>query len=145
MNTEIEAFWDRFEKECGERVLRKTMAQRFLSPSDRGDWGLLVLTDHSLRFRKTPGENWFASLFKAATPPPPPENPDLDLVIHRSDLVSVQAPPRKILDFLFGSPFAGFIVTYKSEGGIEKNVRFALDQRDGFREDIAAIIASQAD
>lgn len=147
MEKEIEAFWEKFEKDCGEKVRLRAMAQMFSSASDRGDWGLLVLTDKSLRFRKTPGENWFASLFKG-TAPQAPENPAQDLVIPLQSIAAVRSPPRKALDFLFGSPFAGIVVEFSAVPGPEapglssrgptsqgqRSIRFAVDPREGFKE-----------
>jgi len=67
VQADIEAFWANFEKEIGEKILSKTMGQHFSSRNHRG-MGLLVLTPSAIRFRPTPGENWFQSLFRMVTP-----------------------------------------------------------------------------
>jgi hypothetical protein len=126
----VEQFWQDFEKQTGEKVVAKTMGQSFASPSDRGDWGLLVLSPTSLRFRKTPGENWFATLFKAAKPQVP-ENLEDDLVIPFSEITSIISPQKKFLDFLFGSPFFTFTVEY-TQVGVAKSIRFAVDTKNDF-------------
>jgi len=137
MDKSVEDFWEEFERLTGEKVLARTMGQSFSSPSDRGDWGLLVLSATCLRFRKTPGENWFATLFKAAKPKVPDEIED-DLVIPFSSITSIVSPERKFLDFLFGSPFFTFTVHYKAgvpgeagEGSVE-SIRFAVDPKNDF-------------
>ncbi len=130
MEQSVEAFWENFERETGEKVLAKTMSQRFASPKDRGDWGLLVLSATGLRFRKTPGENWFASLFRASSPSVP-ENNDGDLVIRFSSIVSISSPPKKFLDFLFGSPFRTLRIEF-TQGEAREVVRFALDPKNAF-------------
>ncbi len=130
MDKSVEEFWLDFEKQTGEQVLAKTMGQYFASPSDRGDWGLLVLSPTSLRFRKTPGENWLNTLFKA-TKPHVPESIENDLVIPFSEIVSIVSPQKKFLDFLFGSPFFTFTVEYRQTGAT-KSIRFAVDTKNDF-------------
>jgi len=130
MEQSVEAFWENFEQETGEKVLAKTMSQRFASPKDRGDWGLLVLSPSGLRFRKTPGENWFASLFRASSPSVPGKS-EQDLVIPFSSIVSISTPPKKFLDFLFGSPFQTFRVEFTKKDARE-DVRFAVDPKNSF-------------
>jgi hypothetical protein len=130
MEQSVEAFWENFEKETGEKVLMKTMSQRFASSKDRGDWGLLVLSPSVLRFRKTPGENWFSSLFRASSPSVPGKSEE-DLVIPFSSIASISTPPKKFLDFLFGSPFQNFKVEF-TKNEARENVRFAVDPKNNF-------------
>ena len=130
MEQSVEAFWENFERETGEKVLEKTMSQCFASPKDRGDWGLLVLSATSLRFRKTPGENWFASLFKASSPSVSGKNEE-DLVIPFSSIVSISSPPKKFLDSLFGSPFQTLRIEFTKRDAHD-NVRFAIDPKNAF-------------
>ncbi|MCE5256258.1 MAG: hypothetical protein LLF89_05345 [Spirochaetaceae bacterium] len=137
MDKSVEEFWEEFEKETGEKVLAKTMGQSFSSSNDRGDWGLLVVTPTCIRFRKTPGENWFATLFKTSRPKVPVKSEE-DLVIPFSSIVSLVPPPRKFLDFLFGSPFFTFTVHYKTGFSEElaetpvSKIRFAVDPKSDF-------------
>jgi hypothetical protein len=130
MEKSAEAFWAAFETETGEKVLSKTMGQIFDSPSDRGDWGLLVLSPSSFRFRKTPGQNWFASLFKASSPPPPQTAAD-DLVIPLTSIKNLKLPPKKLLDMLFGSPFVIFTLEHETFSGAVKT-RFGVDPKSEF-------------
>lgn len=127
MDESVEAFWAGFERETGEKVLCRTMGQYFPSPKDRSDWGLLVLSPSGLRFRKTPGENWFASMFKTSAPSVPVRSED-DLLIPFASILRVAVPPRKFLDFLFGTPFCAFTVYYHHEGE-DKEARFAADPK----------------
>ncbi len=130
MEESVEVFWANFEKETGEKVLDRTMAQRFSSPKDRGDWGLLVLSPTGLRFRPTPGQNWFSSLFKASSAPVP-ARADEDIFISYASMLSLRNPPRKFLDFLFGTPFLAFDIRFSSPQG-EEQLRFAVDPKSDF-------------
>ncbi len=137
MEESVEVFWANFEKETGEKVLARTMAQRFSSPKDRGDWGLLVLSPTGLRFRPTPGQNWFSSLFKASSAPVPSAANE-DVFITYSSMLSLQSPGRKFLDFLFGTPFLAFNIQYKNPAG-EGHVRFAVDPKSDFLDTLKAM------
>jgi hypothetical protein len=127
MEPSVEAFWNEFEREIGEKVLAKTMCQRFSSPGDRGDWGLLVLSPSSIRFRKTPGENWFSSIFKASSHEAP-RKLEMDLCIPLDSIHSLIKPEKKFLDFLFGSPFLSISIAY---GRMDEatTIRFAVDPK----------------
>ena len=127
MDLSVEEFWQNYEREIGEKVLSRTMAQRFASAKDRGDWGLLVLSTSALRFRKTPSDNWFSSLFRANSAKVP-ESQVEDSAIPFKSILEVADPPRKLLDTLFGSPFRQFFVRF-SVGDEETLVRFALDPK----------------
>ncbi len=141
MDESVEAFWAGFERETGEKVLCRTMGQYFPSPKDRSDWGLLVLSPTGLRFRKTPGENWFASMFKSSASAVPSRSED-DLVIPYSSISRISLPPRKFLDFLFGTPFSAFTLYYRHEGE-EKEARFAADPKSDFVARLRASIQAQ--
>lgn len=132
MDDTAEAFWAGFEKETGEPVLARTMGQYLASSKDRGDWGLFVLSPSGLRFRRTPGENWFASLFRTSSVSVPKEK-EADIVIPYAAITRIAFPPRKFLDALFGSPFLAFSVFYREAraegGGGEIEARFAIDPK----------------
>ncbi len=130
MEESVEVFWATFEKETGEKVLARTMAQRFSSPKDRGDWGLLVISPTGLRFRPTPGQNWFASLLKASSAPVPAQANE-DIFIPYTTIISLQNPGRRFFDFLFGTPFLAFDIRYNSPKG-EEQIRFAVDPKSDF-------------
>lgn len=127
MDLSVEEFWQNYEKEIGEKVLSRTMAQCYLSAKDRGDWGLLILSATALRFRKTPGENWFSSLFRAGSAKLD-ESKFEDSTIPFSSILEVSDPPKKLLDMLFGSPFRQFVVRFM-EGEKELLIRFAVDPK----------------
>ncbi|PKL07160.1 MAG: hypothetical protein CVV53_00800 [Spirochaetae bacterium HGW-Spirochaetae-9] len=141
MDASVEAFWAGFEKETGEKALCRTMGQYFPSPKDRSDWGLLVLSPSGLRFRKTPSENWFASIFKASSSAVPSRSED-DLVIPYSSINRISLPPKKFLDFLFGTPFCAFTVSYQHDGK-EKEARFAADPKSDILARLHASIQAQ--
>jgi hypothetical protein len=130
MDENVEAFWAKFEKETGEKVLARTMGQYFATPKDRGDWGLLVLSPTGIRFRKTPGENWFASLFKASSPSVTVGSEE-DIFIPYASIAKISNPPRKFLDFLFGTPFLAIIISF-AKNGEDQEARFAVDPKGDF-------------
>jgi hypothetical protein len=123
-----EDFWTTFEAETGEKVVAKTMGQCFTAPGDRGDWGLLVLTERSLRFRKVPSENWLLSLVKASSPPPSRGAAE-DIVIPLPAMRKVIRPKRSLMDRLFGTPFSTFTVEYLG-GDTSIQIRFSVDPKD---------------
>jgi len=91
VQADIEAFWADFEQEIGEKVLSKTMSQHFTSRKSQGEWGLLVLTPSAIRFRPTPGENWFQSLFRMASPKVPQEQA-ADIVLPLTYITAIELP-----------------------------------------------------
>jgi hypothetical protein len=127
MEPSVEAFWNEFERETGEKVLAKTMCQCFSSPKDRGDWGLLVLSPSSIRFRRTAGENWFSSIFKASSSEAPKKIEE-DLRISLDAIQEVSRPEKKVLDFLFGSPFLSISIRYGPSDN-PMHIRFAVDPK----------------
>ncbi|HWR12014.1 MAG TPA: hypothetical protein VN445_09335 [Rectinemataceae bacterium] len=138
MEDSVEAFWTDFEKETGEKVLAKTMGQLFSSPKDRGDWGLIVLSPRGIRFRRTPGENWFASMFRNSSPPVPAKSEE-DLVIPYDSISAIKNPPKKFLDFLFGSPFLLMVISYEKDGQ-GREARFAVDPRSDFQKQLKGFV-----
>lgn len=129
-DTSIEAFWADFERQTGEPVLCRTMGQMFSAPKDRGDWGLLVLSPTSFRFRKTPGENWFVSVFKASAPVVPRQQEE-DMIIPYTAMLDIKPAKKTIVDILFGSPFISFSLIY-TKGDETIQVHFAVDPKSDF-------------
>ncbi|HEY9054455.1 MAG TPA: hypothetical protein VIO60_06525 [Rectinemataceae bacterium] len=140
MEQSAEEFWKAYEAEIGEPVLARTMGQSFSSRDDRGEWGLIILTPSALRFRETPGENWFASLFKASSSLNR-EKAKPDLSIPLSDIVSLSAPPRKFLDFLFGSPFFSILIEYTALED-SRQIRFTIDPKSDLPSLLTARLAA---
>ena len=130
MEESVEAFWAKFEAETSEKVLSKTMAQYFPGPGDQGSWGLLVLSPGGLRFRPTPGQNWFTSLFGSSSARVS-EKVEEDLVIPFSSMTKVDFPRRRFLDSLLGSPFLAVSITYAGPLA-EREARFSVDPKGDF-------------
>jgi len=126
MNDDAEKFWSDFEAETGEKVEVKTIGTCFESPGDKqGVWGLLVLTDASFRFRHIPSENWLSSLFKPRRTTQAPARA-IDLVVPRSDIVSLDEPRRGFMAKFLGPAFPRFTLRWREEGR-EKAGDFAAD------------------
>ncbi len=127
MQSDVEAFWSDFEKEIGEKIRSKTMCQHFDSKKSQGEWGLLVLSESTLRFRATPGENWFQSLFKMAAPKVSQE-PREDVVLPLRDISGLELPKKHFFDFLFSPPFTVITLRYAA-GGEAREVLFGVDTK----------------
>ncbi|MCX8012787.1 MAG: hypothetical protein N3A02_00675 [Rectinema sp.] len=125
--SETEAFWAQFESEIGEKIVSRTMGQHFREKRDQGEWGLLVLTETTLRFRPTPGENWFDSLFRMATPKVPRKPLD-DTVIPLSAIRSLILPRKRFFDLLFSPPYLMFTLVYEA-GGMEHSILLGADAK----------------
>lgn len=127
MQSEVEAFWSDFEKEIGEKILSKTMCQHFSSQKSQGEWGLLVITESAVRFRPTPGENWFQSLFRMSSPKVPQE-PREDIVVPMEAISALELPKKHFFDFLFSPPFTVITLRY-SVGGEERKILLGIDTK----------------
>lgn len=131
-------YWKRFEKESGERVLARTMGQVFPHPGDRnarGDWGLAILTESRLFFRKMRSENWLVAMFRAPNASRAAETIE-DVIIPLARIASVVSPAPALLDRLFGSPQRTIIVTERPLDGSASGPawRMVVDARSGFFE-----------
>ncbi len=132
MDESAAAYWSEFERQTGEKPLSKTMCQRLGSGRDKNEWGLLILTDRSLRYRRIPGDSWLSSLIGRKDRSPDPGAAE-DVAIPRDSILGVERRKRKFLDFFFGSPFNGISVSYASPGGIE-SIDLAVDPKSDILE-----------
>jgi hypothetical protein len=55
----------------------------------------------------------------------------------------VWTPPKKLLDFLFGSPFRIILISCR-EGGGNKELRFAVDPKSDFPEKLTEKVAASS-
>ena len=121
-------FWANFEKETGEKVASRCLGEFFPEgDSTQGLWGLLVLTDVSLRFRVTPSDNMMFGLIRRPDSSKKAPAP-LDLAIPLTEIRSVYSPKRGFLMKLFGASTVGFSVT-RSERTV---YHFEADAGTGF-------------
>jgi hypothetical protein len=132
MDESAQAYWAEFERQTGEKPLSKTMCQRFGPSREKGEWGLLILTDTSLRYRKIPGDSWLSSLIGRKEKSPEP-GPGEDLIIRRDTVKGVTRRKKKFLDFFFGSPFAGISISYAIAGTLE-SLELAIDPKSDILE-----------
>lgn len=137
-------YWERFEREAGERVLARTMGQLFSRPGDKsekGDWGLAILTGTRFFFRKMRGENWLLAMFRAPSASRAAETIE-DVIIPLARIASVESPKPSLMDRIFGSPQRSVILTERPlDGSAEGPVRrFTIDARSGFYEALRGAI-----
>jgi hypothetical protein len=126
-HVDVEEFWANFEKEIGEKIISRTMGQHFSTRKSQGEWGLLVLSETALRFRPTPGENWFDSLFRMAAPKVPKE-PLADILVPLESISSIELPRKHFFDFLFSPPFTVFTLRYHI-GNTERDLLLGADSK----------------
>jgi hypothetical protein len=103
------------------------MGQHFSTRKSQGEWGLLVLSETALRFRPTPGENWFDSLFRMAAPRVPKE-PIADILVPLESIASIELPKKHFFDFLFSPPFTVFTLRYRI-GNTEHDLLLGADSK----------------
>lgn len=131
MTQEAEQFWRDFEKSTGERVEAKTMGQWLDSSSQKeGVWGLLILTDRSLRFMGRKTGSWFSNLFKSPTRS---EDKEVTLVVPRGGLLSLAEPKRGGMGRFWGPAFPRVRVSWGTCGEtVPGDAIFEVDDHDGF-------------
>lgn len=124
---EAKEFWDAFESETGEKVEARSIGEYYRDGDESsGIWGLVVLTDKSLRFKHMPSDNWFSALFKMGGRSSKQAKAPIELAIPRSDILSMEGPKRGFLARLVGPAFHRFSVTARSEEG-ERRYLFSID------------------
>ncbi len=86
-----------------------------------------MLTPSAIRFRPTPGENWFQSLFRMVTPKVPQE-PAADIVLPLGHITAVELPKKRFFDFLFSPPFTVFTLRYRLDDE-ERSLLLGVDPK----------------
>ena len=137
MDKTAERFWADFEAETGEKLEARAMGMYF-EPGSRGEgvWGLVILTDRSLRFRFMPKQVQFLTLFSR------PKEPEVieakpDFVAPRAEILSVSIPKRDFFARVFGPAYPRFELAW-SAGGETKRVFIGADPTAGLLERLAA-------
>jgi hypothetical protein len=136
MEKTAEQFWADFEAETGEKVEARAMGT-YREPGDRGEgvWGLVVLTDRSLRFRFMPKQARLMSLFAKQREPESVSVP-VDIVAPRADVASISIPKRGFFARVFGPAYPPFEVEWR-EGGETKRACLSADPSTGLYEALA--------
>jgi hypothetical protein len=132
MDESAQAYWVEFERQTGEKPLSKTMCQRFGPSREKGEWGLLILTDAHVRYRKIPGDSWLSSLIGRKEKSSEPGSGE-DLVIPRDVITGITRRKKKFLDYFFGSPFSGISISYATAGTFE-SLELSIDPKSDILE-----------
>ncbi|HUX36635.1 MAG TPA: hypothetical protein VMV44_01915 [Rectinemataceae bacterium] len=120
-------YWKKFENETGEIPGTRAVGQWFQAGEREGLWGLLVITDKSLRFRHLPSDNWLNHLFTSrAREESTPES--IEIVIPLAFIAEVGSPDRSLWSRIFGSQQASFIVDWSTAEGPRRE-SFSADSR----------------
>lgn len=130
-------FWAAFERETGERLVKRCLGRYFSPAAKEGLWGILILTDKALRFRMMPSDNMIFGIIRR------PERTEdkaelLDLAIPFGEITSVQRPKQGFLERLFGPNAEPFAVA-KSGGELE---HFEAESKQGFADSLEKSVAA---
>jgi len=107
-------YWKRFEEETGEHPGARSVGQ-WLGESEReGPWGILVITDRSLRFRHMPSDNWLNRLFRPREVEETGAGPT-EIVVPLSSITALRDPDRGLWARLFGPRQTLFKVTWTDD------------------------------
>lgn len=138
MTEEAARFRRELEEKTGEKVVEVAMAGFLETGREREpEWGLLVLTDRSIRFTRPPSRHWLASLFQSrGRDEAPPE----DIVMPLAEGTTVSMPRRGFLARVFGTGYRPYAISWQ-EGGTERRSVFQVDPRAPMADALAAIAA----
>ncbi len=137
MDKSAEQFWAEFEAETGEKVEARAMGTyRASGEKGEGVWGLVVLTDRSLRFRFMPKQTRLTSLFTKPRESEPAVAP-VDIVAPRAEVASISMPERGFFARVFGPAYPPFEVAWR-EGGETRRACFSADPSTGLFERLKA-------
>ncbi|TXT47758.1 MAG: hypothetical protein FD137_1009 [Spirochaetes bacterium] len=127
MDESAQAYWAEFERQTGEKPLAKTMCQKLGSSREKAEWGLLILTETCLRYRRIPGDSWLSSLI-GRKEKSPETGLNEDLIVPCGAIKGITRRKKKFLDFFFGSPFDGISISYAITGALE-SLDLAIDPK----------------
>jgi hypothetical protein len=140
MADEATEFWKAFESETGEKVEARGMGEWFRGGNEaRGLWGLLILTDKTVRFKYMPSNNWFTSLIKRAGSDASDRERPIDIAIARENVTELIPPKRGFLARILGPAFPRFSLAARGDGGEERYI-FSIDPSSGFLPALARIL-----
>ena len=130
---DYERYWRAFESETGEKVATKAMGQ-WREASGNEFWGLLILTDRSLRFRHMPGKAWISTILPSArSPSGSDETLEILMPLGLVDLLTL--PRRGFRARLMGPPWPSFTLSWREgpeEGAATRTETFTVNDNEGF-------------
>jgi len=119
-------FRSELEERTGEKVMATTAASSVSDdPGVPPGWGVLVLTDASLRFVRQPDEHWLSSMFRSHDRTSPPRLP-AEMVIPLGDGSTFTTPRRGLLSRIFSPPFER-LDAFWQEDGEPRQASFSVD------------------
>ena len=132
-------YWKKFEDETGEKPGIRCVGQWLGGGPRDGLWGILVITDRSLRFRHLPSDNWLARMFRPRDTETAASEP-VEIVVPLSSVTNVRSPDKGWWARLFGSQQLQFEVAWTGIEGPRSEV-FGADSRH-FVETLRKAVAS---
>jgi hypothetical protein len=137
---EATEFWRTFEGDTGEKVSSRSIGE-WLRPSAPSLWGLVILTDKSLRFKHLPSENWLESLFKKNPLGKAESDKPVDIVIPLGELEAKLEEKRGIIARIVGPAFPRFTAKRRGE---ETEYLFSVDPSSGIISALKELSAAKA-
>ncbi len=132
-------YWKKFEDETGEKPGMRCVGQWSAGGAREGLWGILVITDRSLRFRHLASDNWLARLFKPRDAEGAASEP-VEIIVPLSSVTEVRTPEKNWWSRIFGAQQLQFEVSWASIEGPRSEV-FGADSRQ-FVEALRKAVAS---
>ena len=127
MDEAAQRYWKKFEEETGEKPGARCVGQWLGGGSREGLWGILVITDRSLRFRHLPSENWLARLFRPRDAEDAASEP-MEIIVPLSSVTNVRTPDKGWWGRIFGTQQLQFEVNWTAIEGSRTEV-FGADSR----------------
>ena len=123
-----EAFWQEFEKETGEKVLKRSLG-KYISGWDEFDqnkwnglWGLIISTSGGFRFHHFPQYNWIDAFTRFAEKEPPKEK---TIFIPKENIISInQVREAKWWKRIFPRSVPQLVILYTGDTSEEKRLLF---------------------
>ena len=140
MDEAVASYWRKFEDETGERPGVRCVGQWLEGGAREGLWGILVVTDRSLRFRHLPSDNWLARLFKPREAEDRAAEP-VEIVIPFESVTNLQSPDKGWWGRVFGPQRSQFVVSWTGIEG-QRSETFGADSRQ-FVEALRAALAAK--
>ena len=125
MDEAVASYWRKFEDETGEKPGIRCVGQMLGGGSRDGLWGILVVTDRSLRFRHLPSDNWLARMFRPREAQGSGDE-SVEIIIPLEAVTDVLTPEKGWWRRIFGKQGAQFEVSWTGIDG-QRSETFGAD------------------
>lgn len=130
---EAERFWTAFEAETGEHVVGRAIGIWHNPGVSKGLWGLVILTDRSLRYKYMPSQSLILGLFRAPNGNSPSRE-EVNIVMPFEQIRSIKEQERGWFSRIFGSPFPRVSISWGPSEAERHSEDFSIDPSTGLVE-----------